>query len=781
MKEIILFLLLFSYINSNDNNSVNDTSPFDEKELQVICSKCRSGFNNTYIDNEKLDNISDTDKINGYVINLVELLKTNFTSDQLMDEYVTPRVIKPNIIFIVLLALLIIIWIVLIVLVCLNKKVFNFEHIENEGHLKHHILAYITALCFIIILILSSIILPYIYESQTYFNGAICSILRIYIDLRDGDQAGTTQWKGTRQLQRNLVGDKEIENQLMNEINILEEITNELTNNKYRKKTFDENEKNKYSDLDVPSPNSYLSRVYPKYSKKREDYINKIYLEYINELDPGVKANENINDNNKPLKEDKEILSMITKENLYINSKLNDLLETVHSSAEEYLQYLIDYTRYANNILFPLLYSIFIISIILSIVGIIITLFYIRNNKLSLKVKKIFAIILHFLWNFILFLLLLTIISQVIFKIFGIVGEDVSGLLQYGTSKENFESSDSVIFTGAGKVFLETCFRDDETGNLLKKILGTMEQGTSMLETLNGIYIRGKGIILEKYYEDFQKIKLDKTQEIINELENMLNDYSLISYYNNKILSIEKNCQDDFDDLNRLTDYSNPLNSVQSTFSDKHSYDKWVSIKQNCEEYKQYKYIDDQKNRIEGNKYCMVLEEFDKDVASNFYSQIKTKTLSNVDTEFEEYHQCLNNFKIENQKLLNENPNFIRLTKNYYNELLALKEKILRGLEHSQNILNLLNIIMGNANSVNLGYDIFTIMNCQFLKRDLKVFYYEMEELRGNSKPYLIMSIFILILLLSAAILVILNIYKYKKEDEDQGEQLTTDSINVEK
>ena len=780
MKEIILFLLLFSIINSkDDNNKVNDSSPFDEKELQVICSKCRSGFNNTYIDNETLNNISETDKINEYVINLVEMLKKNFTSEQIMDEYVTPRVIKPNIIFIVLLVLLLIIWIILIILVCLNKKIFKFEQTETQN-LKYHLLAYITALCFLFIIILSSISFPIVHKSQTYFNGAICSILRIYIDLRDGDQAGTTNWKGTRKLQRDLVGDKEIENQLINEINLHEEITNELSNNKYKTKTFADNEKNKqyYSDKDVPSPNSQLSKVFPKYSRKREDYINQIYLEYFNKLEPGVKFNEDFKNRNQELKDNKEILPMITKENLLINSKLNELLETVHSSAEEYLQYLIEYTHYANNILFPLIYSIFILSIIFSFSGIIITLLSIRNNKISLKVKKIFTIILHILWNFILFLLLLTIISQIIFKIFEIFGDDVSGVLQYGTSKENFESSDSVIFKGTGKVFLETCFREEEEGNLLSKILGKINEDTSMLIKLNRIFL--EDIFLTKNYKNFEKIKLDETEDIINELENMLNDYSLISYYNNYIFTIENKCQNDFDNLNKLTDYSNILNTDQSTFSDKHSYDKWVSIKQNCEKYKQYKYINDQKNRIEGNKYCMVLDEFDKDVASNFYSQIKTKTLSNVDKEFENYYKCLDNFKNENQKLLSDNPNFIGLTKNYYNELIALKEKILKGLEYSQNIINLINKIMGNSNSMTFGYDIITIMNCQFLRRDLKVFYYEMEELRENSMPYLILSIFILILLLSVAILVILNIYKYKKEDEDKGEQLTNNSINIE-
>ena len=41
--------------------------------------------------------------------------------------------------------------------------------------------------------------------------------------------------------------------------------------------------------------------------------------------------------------------------------------------------------------------------------------------------------------------------------------------LNLASSKENFESSDSVIFKGAGNAFLETCF-NDKNGDLLLKL-----------------------------------------------------------------------------------------------------------------------------------------------------------------------------------------------------------------------------------------------------------------------------------------------------------------------
>ena len=260
----------------------------------------------------------------------------------------------------------------------------------------------------------------------------------------------------------------------------------------------------------------------------------------------------------------------------------------------------------------------------------------------------------------------------------------------------------------------------------------------------------------------------------------MNNDYSLITYYSTLISIIQIRCQDDFNELNRYTDYSNPLTSRQSTLiKTNHSYDVWTSRKENCADYKNYEYINNKKDRIEGNKYCMVLEEFEKDVAKNFYSGIKVALLEDVDVTFEKYYEGMKAFKEDNKKLLTENPNFIELTKNYYNDLLKLKEKIMEGLGYSKKIVELINKILGSTSTVSFGVDIFGLSNCKFIKRDLKVYYIEMEKLRKNSAPFLILSIFILIPLLTSAILAMLNIYKYKSPEEPNIEQIPSDSAII--
>lgn len=771
MKRIILILFLFSILDCK----------LDEVEMRKICSKCEAGFNDTYKDTELLNNTSEDDKINEYVIILVELLKTDFNSSDLVDQYVTPRVIYPNIFFFVLIGLLIIIWIVLIVLACCNKRVFKFQY-DEKSHLKHHLMAYITFLLFLCVIVISSISFVIIKKSEVYFNSSVCSLLRLYIDLRDGDQTKTSYWKGLKGLQIDLQKDESAVSELMKTIELHDGVMEELNNNKFLKNTFADDEKsnNYYADSKVTSPSSTSSKVYPSYSKNRLPELTKIQLEYGLKLDIGVNKNKEIQIQNNLIKKKTKLEESVSNEYKYINTELTDILDSLSITADDYVQYIIDYSEYVNYVAFPLLYSIFSLSIIFSVFGIIFTFLYIRDKKLTLKVKNIFANILHAIWNIILFLLLLTNVAQILFKIFEIFGEDGSGVVQYATSEENFKSSDSVIFTGAGLMFLEMCFKHDD-GDFLTEMLSKMEKGSSDLNDLKGVLL--EQILLANYDKLIEKVQLNETQNIINKLEKMYEDYSEISYYSSLISIIENKCQNDFDSLNLYTDYSNPLISKQSKdSSDKHTYDVWTSIKENCNNYKKYEYINNKASRIDGNKYCMVIDDFERSDAKSLYSGVKTSSLlileKNVEDTFDEYYQALKQFKADNQKLLGESPNFIKMTKNYYEELLAVKEKILEGLGYSKKIVNLINKILNGETSstVSAGLDIFSAMNCKFIKRDLKVFYIEMEKLRANSAPFIILSFFAIIFLLSSAVLVMLNIYKYKSQEDLKIEEIPTES-----
>ena len=771
MKRIILILFLLSIFDCK----------LDEVEMRKICSKCEAGFNDTYKDTELLNNTSEDDKINEYVIILVELLKTDFNSSDLVDQYVTPRVIYSNIFFFVLIGLLIIIWIVLIVLACCNKRVFKFQY-DEKSHLKHHLMAYITFLLFLCVIVISSISFVIIKKSEVYFNSSVCSLLRLYIDLRDGDQTKTSYWKGLKGLQIDLQKDESAVSELMKTIELHDGVMEELNNNKFLKNTFADDEKsnNYYADSKVTSPSSTSSKVYPSYSKNRLPELTKIQLEYGLKLDIGVNKNKEIQIQNNLIKKKTKLEESVSNEYKYINTELTDILDSLSITADDYIQYIIDYSEYVNYVAFPLLYSIFSLSIIFSVFGIIFTFLYIRDKKLTLKVKNIFANILHAIWNIILFLLLLTNVAQILFKIFEIFGEDGSGVVQYATSEENFKSSDSVIFTGAGLMFLEMCFKHDD-GDFLTEMLSKMEKGSSDLNDLKGVLL--EQILLANYDKLIEKVQLNETQNIINKLEKMYEDYSEISYYSSLISIIENKCQNDFDSLNLYTDYSNPLISKQSKdSSDKHTYDVWTSIKENCNNYKKYEYINNKASRIDGNKYCMVIDDFERSDAKSLYSGVKTSSLlileKNVEDTFDEYYQALKQFKADNQKLLGENPNFIKMTKNYYEELLAVKEKILEGLGYSKKIVNLINKILNGETSstVSAGLDIFSAMNCKFIKRDLKVFYIEMEKLRANSAPFIILSFFVIISLLSSAVLVMLNVYKYKSQEDLKIEEIPTES-----
>jgi hypothetical protein len=378
---------------------------------------------------------------------------------------------------------------------------------------------------------------------------------------------------------------------------------------------------------------------------------------------------------------------------------------------------------------------------------------------------------MNIFWNFLFFLLILALLSQVIFKVFNIFSIDGSGILQYATSEQNFNSSDSIIFKGAGNIFLKMCFRDDN-GDLLSKILSIMDYNSSKIEQLDKIYL--EEIIFGSYYEVIKQIKLNVTENLLNNLITMYNDYSYISYYEDNLLTIEKNCQSDFDELNKFTDYSNPLISYQNSLLNNHTYDVWTSKYSNCYNYKNYKYISNKNDRIDGKKYCLVIDEFDNDIAKNFYLNIKNIKIiyKTVDIIISEYHQSLKLFEKDNKKLLYNNPtNFIQRTKNYYEDLTSIKGDILNGIDYSKQIVELLNKLLGNPSGIDFHVDLFSIMNCWFLKRDLKVFYIEMEKLGNNSYLLLLFNILeiILVIICIFFMLIIVCKYKYKNDENKDG------------
>ena len=318
------------------------------------------------------------------------------------------------------------------------------------------------------------------------------------------------------------------------------------------------------------------------------------------------------------------------------------------------------------------------------------------------------------------------------------------------------------------------CFNNENNGDLLTKILENIDYDSSILSKLKTIV--SKELFVREYYNHFEKTQLNKTKELYENLENMNYDISLISYYD---LLILKNTQDIIYDLNLYTDYSN-LFSYQDPTSNKHSYDIWTTIKDNCYiKYDKYQYINNEINRKEGQKYCMVLDEFDKNIAKSFYSGIKCILIKDVDEHFSEYYDSLNNFKKENKKYLEENPNLVDITKNYYKELILIKEKILEGLKYSITVVDLIGIILHISPDSTVTLDLFSYMNCNFLQRDSKVFYIMMVRLKKNSKKCLLFNIIVLGFLLIEVILIIYNIYKYKKEESSLEDRPSSNNQNL--
>ena len=770
--KLIFFLLLNIYY-------CKKKITFDEKEVKNICSRCHSNFNEVYNDTELLQITKDNDKINKYVIKLIEDIKLKKKSKIFLKDYAKNRLGSSFIVCVVLISIILVFWIILIIIFCNDNK---NTHLFFPNNCKNNFISYFAIILFIFIIALSSVILFFIFETKKYFNDSLCSLFRIYFDVRDGDQAKITDWEGIKNLQEDLAKDVNIVDQLLNTIELQENIYNDLKANEFEKNTFDKDEKNNnyFSDIEVNSPYKLDKKVYPFYSKLRKENLELIKLEYTLKLSIAININEKITLINKPIKDNSEL---ITEEFFFINNKLNDILNTVQYFAEKYLAYVIFYSKYANYYIFPLFYTIFILLIIFSIVAIVFIILSIKNNsiKMNEKLKNINKKILISLWNIYLFLLILTICIQLAFKALQFLSIDSSGFLQYATSEENINSNNTIVFKGPGKFILGQCFKDDNCNMLseILKLLKIMPNEISKFEGLKIIYLTE--ILFKKYHEEYEKINLETTESILINLKNMLDDYSLISYYENSSPFFVKKCQADLDELNKYTDYNAQTFSYQSSlFNSKHTYDIWTSSKLNCKKYENYEYINDAKARKEGNKYCMVIDEFNTEVAKKFYSNIRLKlegilTTKSIDEIFAEYHQALIKFKNDNKILLNNNPNFIFRTQKYYDSLISIKNKVLRGIKYSQEIAQLINKLISHPSSLDISIDLFSVMECWFVRRDIKVFYIKMESLENNSEKLLISILIELILVFFCTLFIIIIIYRYQLSKDEDDINTTTD------
>ena len=140
-KKITLIFLFFLLCQINTRELRN---LFEEEEIQIICSYCQSDFNDTYKDILLINSTKDDDKINEYVINFIEILKNDSkSSSDLIYEYVIPRFLNPNIIYIIFAITSIFIWIILITLICLDSKknIFSKCFMNNKSS---NILSYLT-------------------------------------------------------------------------------------------------------------------------------------------------------------------------------------------------------------------------------------------------------------------------------------------------------------------------------------------------------------------------------------------------------------------------------------------------------------------------------------------------------------------------------------------------------------------------------------------------------------------------------------------------------------
>ena len=595
------------------------------------------------------------------------------------------------------------------------------------------IMNYIIIICIILLLSLG-------YKLKKEINSTTCSLLYIYTNIIQGEtlNKNTPKWEGIENI-------KNIFITLSNKVeeigkyypiinNYYEKIKTEfyvkISNEEFvtnEKKIYDEKfTNNKILNPDIRN-NSDLN-ISVDYYYNLSYNLNLTYNDYLISLSPIEKSLLIFITHLKIINES----SFNIKQNI-LNSidKLNDIMFTFNDFSDNILEELIKYqnqiNKNFNKVFFPIFLLFLFFTLLLSIIG----FFLIFKPQISFM-----KILFHIVLQFQIILTLITFLIGIFLGILSFIGKDFINVFYYATSTENLYNENPIILKGKATKYINSCFNYNSD---LSEEIG-LNSENSNVDSLSEIYLFDFNF---KKQISFLESLTFKTEILYNDFKKNNSDITNVNYYlNDKQYYI----QDILNEIRKFTDFSFNNNYILKSNKYK-TYHMWVFNIENCE--KNYYYTKEINDENEEDKLCFKISDFTN--FPRFYSGINCNFSSFSDCQhvFETYFDRLKNYFDKNVDLLGF---MVTQYQDYYNNFTDIKSKIIDTLKESQKVTSLLKEIFSNY----LNYDnrIFDLLNCKFIKRDVNIFYNEMDKKLTNRALFL--SIMILIMSCASMISILL-------------------------
>ena len=683
-----------------------------DNEIAEICKEGKVSLNELYL--KSTYDYESNYKNNKYAQYLIDYLDTNETKN--LKDYI-PRII-PLIIIFVLDIILIFSFFGYCICVsccpCKNCQCCCYRNVKEFDCCTKFSFV-ISILLFFICLIVNFIGIEYGKRVSKGLNSTSCSMFKIYAHFIFGDDCNEfPKWPGFKDIKKiiqNTVVDvnvtKKYTNKVISEYNIVSQSNNKFENN------FIENEYKNFAKSDYTSNiivdgiNNISKSVYFDLYYDLKKNLNYTYLDY-QYLSKVVEV----------LKEIKDIAENIEKNN-DIEVKLNESIEQLDdingtfddlssSVLDDWYKYQKDYNKYSEKgiYIFFLILSIFPV---LSIISLIVFISFCECSRF----------IFYFSWVLNMLIIIIFIIFGIIFGILGVIGKDGVDVMEYVISNENLQKmDDAIIIKGEGSKYLNKCFNED--GDLQTVLnLNSFDSSTS---SLNDLYQK-KDIVdnMSLYFNNFPGWLTELS--VLESLNNIYNSNKGFQFYDS-----ETNQKSNIlEVLNKLRYYTDKEKNDSVKF-----YHWWTLPKFNCDENYQ---ITSNPSSVSG-RYCLNLLDFTE--CSTEYNNTSVDDNHNLCEIFLNYRNSIINFY---NQYMEQIYTLDEIFEDYVESLALIKihsnSGIIEGVKMIDPIYQIYNKLLGNNSN-----DIFSVLNCRFLKKDSHILFDVLNKDLGNNSRIISYIIF---------------------------------------
>ena len=695
--SLLISIIIYQSKHINLMNSKILRKTLSSNGIDEICNKAKEGINELYTKSE-YEYISK-DKDEKYVDYLMKFLE-DYEIKYLKDY--SKKLLTIGIVL-CLEALLIIFWVGYCICCghpcCCCKNNGQKDTCVNTSFR-------IATILFLISIISCVLGMIYSIKFNLSINSTSCSILRIYDHFIYGDDCSEKPvWNGINEINHLI-------NQTEDRLNYIDNYTQIVIDNSkdtnipefvYENEPFES--VNPYPEYE--RDNNY--NVYFAYYLDLNEYKKKIEQDRIF-LDKGFQILQDLSDLANKIKTNKTRIS----ESLYNSgNQLNDINNTFNTLSNNFLDDIYDYQRKYNkysNLFYLGTFGILFICSILILISLM--LFTICECQCP-------RYIFHFTYFFNMLFILIILIFGIIFGLISLIGKDSVGVMEEIISESNLnKTSDAVVLKGNGTKYLNVCFNSN--GNLSSVL--DLKLNNNGIDVLNQLYhyksiVDDAIIVYQKYDVSSLNITLDDEYKFYYEPQN---DNDSI-----KKVSIKEV-------LDKFRKYTDKKFKYNENVSFSHF---WVTNQKFCEVDSTKK--DPDNHLDEDANYCFMFNSTSECLQT--YNDITFDNGKNLCDIWGDYKNSINGF-IENYlQKLSELKN---ITSDYSSNLNYIKDNIVKALTNSLNMIepiyNIYNDLLSDDND-----DIFSVLNCRFLKRDSRIFF---DVLRNDlSKDSGFIEIFILV------------------------------------